>query len=95
MPPIKRNELRAAYAWIFAAGNRCISRFGPRTWRQLGIPVTLVFFDAAGRAFEAIKANAWDVAFLAVDPARTTEIFSRLPTSLSKEPTLFATAPPS
>ena len=42
--------------------------------KRLGVPVELVFFDAAGRVFEAVKAGAWDVAFLAIDPVRAAEI---------------------
>jgi polar amino acid transport system substrate-binding protein len=36
--------------------------------------VELVIFEAAGTVFEALKEGAWDVAFLAIDPARATEI---------------------
>lgn len=42
--------------------------------RRLDVPIELVTFDAAGRVFEALKTNAWDIAFLAIDPARATEI---------------------
>jgi polar amino acid transport system substrate-binding protein len=42
--------------------------------RRLGVPVELVLFDAAGKVFEAAKSATWDVAFLAIDPARVTEI---------------------
>jgi polar amino acid transport system substrate-binding protein len=42
--------------------------------KRLGVPVELVFFDAAGKMFEAVKAGAWDVAFLAIDPVRAAEI---------------------
>jgi polar amino acid transport system substrate-binding protein len=42
--------------------------------RRLDVAVELVTFDAAGKVFEAIKSGAWDVAFLAIDPARATEI---------------------
>lgn len=42
--------------------------------RRVGLPVELVTFDAAGKVFEAIKAGAWDIAFLAIDPARAAEI---------------------
>ena len=42
--------------------------------RRLGVAVDLVPFDAAGKVFEALKAGAWDVAFLAIDPKRATEI---------------------
>jgi polar amino acid transport system substrate-binding protein len=42
--------------------------------RRLGVPVELVTFDAAGKVFEALKTAAWDVAFLAIDPVRATEI---------------------
>jgi polar amino acid transport system substrate-binding protein len=41
---------------------------------RLGVPVELVTFDAAGKVFEALSAGAWDVAFLAIDPARSTAI---------------------
>src|SRR6202163_4104628 len=42
--------------------------------RRIGVPVTLVPFDAAGKMTDALKTGAWDVAFLAVDPARASEI---------------------
>jgi polar amino acid transport system substrate-binding protein len=42
-------------------------------WR-LRVPVDLVTFDAAGKVLEALKADAWDVAFLAIDPIRANEI---------------------
>ena len=42
--------------------------------KRLEVPVELVFFDAAGKVFEAVKAGAWDVAFLAIDPVRAAEI---------------------
>jgi len=42
--------------------------------RRLGVPLEVVPFEAAGKVFEAAKAGAWDVAFLAVDPARAEEI---------------------
>ena len=42
--------------------------------RRLGVPVQLIPFDAAGKVFEALSAATWDVAFLAIDPKRATEI---------------------
>jgi len=42
--------------------------------RRLGVPVELVTFDAAGKVFDALKKGAWDIAFLAIDPARAAEI---------------------
>jgi polar amino acid transport system substrate-binding protein len=42
--------------------------------RRLNVPVELVTFDAAGKVFDALKTGAWDVAFLAIDPARAAEI---------------------
>jgi polar amino acid transport system substrate-binding protein len=42
--------------------------------RRLGVPVELVLFDAAGKVFEAMQSASLDVAFLAIDPARATEI---------------------
>ena len=42
--------------------------------RHLEIPVSLVAFESAGKMFEAVKNDAWDVAFLAIDPARADQI---------------------
>ena len=42
--------------------------------RRIGVPVELVPYDAAGKMTDAVKTGAWDIAFLAVDPARAEEI---------------------
>jgi len=42
--------------------------------RELGVAVELLPFEAAGRVTDALASNAWDVAFLAVDPVRGREI---------------------
>jgi N-acyl homoserine lactone hydrolase len=42
--------------------------------RRLGVSLQLVTFEAAGKVSESVRAGAWDVAFLAIDPARATEI---------------------
>jgi polar amino acid transport system substrate-binding protein len=42
--------------------------------KRLGVPVELVTYDAAGKVVEGLKSRAWDVAFLAIDPARATDI---------------------
>jgi polar amino acid transport system substrate-binding protein len=41
---------------------------------RLGLPVELVCFDAARHSFEAMATGAADLCFLAVDPARATEV---------------------
>jgi polar amino acid transport system substrate-binding protein len=41
---------------------------------RLGVPVELVVFDAAGKVVEAGRAGGWDIAFVALDPARAAEI---------------------
>ena len=38
--------------------------------KRLRVPVELVTYDSAGRVVEALKSGAWDVAYLAIDPAR-------------------------
>lgn len=38
--------------------------------RRLDVPVGFATFDAAGKVFAAIGDKVWDVAFLAIDPAR-------------------------
>lgn len=42
--------------------------------RRLSVPAELIAFDAAGKVVEAGKAGAWDVAFVALDPARAADI---------------------
>ncbi len=42
--------------------------------RRLGVAVNLVGYEAAGQVFAAAPTAAWDVAFLAIDPKRATEI---------------------
>lgn len=42
--------------------------------RRTELGLTLVPFDAAGKVFAALAQRAWDVAFLAVDPERATQI---------------------
>jgi polar amino acid transport system substrate-binding protein len=38
--------------------------------RRLGVPVELLSYDAAGKVADAAASNAWDVAFVAIDPGR-------------------------
>jgi polar amino acid transport system substrate-binding protein len=42
--------------------------------RRLGVPIELITFDAAGKVFDALKEGKWDIAFLAIDPARAVDI---------------------
>jgi polar amino acid transport system substrate-binding protein len=42
--------------------------------KRLGVPVTYVVFETAGKMADAVKAGAWDIAMLAVDPARAEDI---------------------
>jgi polar amino acid transport system substrate-binding protein len=41
---------------------------------RLGVDLDLIRFDAAGKVFDALKAGALDVIFLAIDPFRAQEI---------------------
>ena len=47
---------------------------GRELGKRLGVPVEFVRFDAAGKLADAVKANAWDVAFLGAEPQRASEI---------------------
>jgi polar amino acid transport system substrate-binding protein len=47
---------------------------GRELGRRLEIAVDLVGFESAGKMFDAVKAGAWDVAFLAIDAGRSTEV---------------------
>lgn len=42
--------------------------------RRLNVSLEFTTYDSAGRMAEGAKAGAWDVAFLAADPARAQEI---------------------
>ena len=42
--------------------------------RRCGLPVELVAFESAGKMTTALKAGAWDAAFLAAEPGRAGEI---------------------
>jgi polar amino acid transport system substrate-binding protein len=41
---------------------------------ELGVPLELLPFDAAGKVFAALEGTAWDVAFLAIEPVREAQI---------------------
>jgi polar amino acid transport system substrate-binding protein len=42
--------------------------------KRLGVPVELIPYEGAGRLSDAAKSGAWDIAYLAVDPARAVDI---------------------
>ena len=42
--------------------------------KRLGVPLRFVTFETAGKLADAVKQDAWDVAFLAIDPVRATDI---------------------
>lgn len=42
--------------------------------RRLSVPVQFVTYDAAGKVVEGLKSGAWDVAYVAIDPARAVDI---------------------
>jgi polar amino acid transport system substrate-binding protein len=42
--------------------------------RRLGVPLEVVTFNAAGKVVEAAKTGAWDIAFVAIDPARAADM---------------------
>lgn len=47
---------------------------GREVAQRLGVPLQYLTYETAGKLADAVKAGAWDVAFLAVDPARATDI---------------------
>jgi polar amino acid transport system substrate-binding protein len=42
--------------------------------KKLGVPVELTTFTAAGKAFDATKSGALDIAFIAIEPVRAAEL---------------------
>jgi polar amino acid transport system substrate-binding protein len=47
--------------------------------RRLGVPAQLTTYPAAGRVTDALRENAWDLAFLAIDPQRAQGILFTAP----------------
>jgi polar amino acid transport system substrate-binding protein len=47
--------------------------------RRLGVPLELVPYNAAGKVVEGVKPNAWDVAFVAIDPVRGADMDQTAP----------------
>jgi len=47
--------------------------------RRLGVPVELVTYTAAGKVVEGVKANEWDIAFVAIDPKRGADMEQTAP----------------
>ena len=47
--------------------------------RRVGVPLEIVSYATAGKMADGAKAGAWDVAFLATDPDRATEIIFTAP----------------
>jgi polar amino acid transport system substrate-binding protein len=46
---------------------------------RLGVGLELVTFEAAGKVVEAARSGAWDVAFVAIDPARGQDMLQTPP----------------
>lgn len=46
---------------------------------RLGLPLDFVPFESAGAVFEALAARRWDIAFMAVDPQRGTQMDFTVP----------------
>ncbi len=42
--------------------------------KRLGVPIAYVTYDTAGKLADGAKQGVWDVAFLAIDPERATDI---------------------
>ncbi|HXX82540.1 MAG TPA: ABC transporter substrate-binding protein [Casimicrobiaceae bacterium] len=42
--------------------------------RRLGVPLEMVTFNAAGKVVEAARTGDWDIAFVAIDPARAVDM---------------------
>ena len=42
--------------------------------RRLGVPLEMVFYTAAGKVTEGARTGEWDIAFVAIDPARAVDM---------------------
>jgi polar amino acid transport system substrate-binding protein len=62
--------------------------------RRLGVAIAFVPYDAAGKVVEGLKARAWDVCFLAIDPVRAADISFTAPYAVIEGVYLVAEASP-
>jgi len=42
--------------------------------KRLGVPIDYVIYTSAGKTFAGAKENAWDIAFIAIEPLRAGEV---------------------
>jgi polar amino acid transport system substrate-binding protein len=42
--------------------------------KRLGVPVEFVIYSSAGKTFDGAVQNAWDIGFIAIEPARATDV---------------------
>src|SRR5208282_5986859 len=42
--------------------------------KRLGVPLDYVIYSSAGNTFAGAKENAWDVAFIAIEPLRSGDV---------------------
>ncbi len=47
--------------------------------RRLGVGLELVIYEAAGKVVDGAKSNAWDIAFVAIDPVRGQDMLQTPP----------------
>lgn len=47
--------------------------------RQLNAPLEFITYDGAGKVFAAADTNAWDIAFMAIDPVRAEKVLFTSP----------------
>lgn len=42
--------------------------------KRLGVPVEFIVYTSAGKTFDGAVQNAWDIGFIAIEPARATDV---------------------
>src|SRR5580698_1296999 len=62
--------------------------------RRLAVPIDLHVYDAAGKVTDAAKTGEWDVAFVAIEPARAEGIGFTSPYVIIEATYLVGTDPP-
>jgi polar amino acid transport system substrate-binding protein len=68
------NPLLAARDDTFSAPRGVSVDLADALARRLGVPLEAIPYDTAGKVVDGVAARAWDVAFLAIDPARAVDI---------------------
>ncbi len=82
------------HAGVVAQRTRVGEQLSRELATRLGVALELVTFDAAGKVVEVARSGVWDVAFVAIDPARGQDMLQSPPYGVSEGAYLVAADSP-